>query len=1028
MNKLQNTLLLFATLMSLSVTAQSDVLRLVGGSLEEGQSAQFPIYLQDVSGSGIDTGDQNIGAVSIKLTVPAGLITAASFQKAGVLESHPIFLEFDQTDLSQNLLLWYVAFGVEVPFTLDPADPGDLIGYLNLTAAVNPPSSVLSFNPNADETFITDWSGGLSNTLANGKLTGDFQLINLVDPGGDPVPVINSFVANPAQISPGQTSELSWSVSGADTITIDQGVGNVSGSGTQNVSPASTTTYTLTANNSNGSSSAQVTITVSDPQAPVINSFTAVPSSIQAGSSSTLSWDVSGADSVSLSPGIGTVASSGSREVNPDATTIYTLSATNQAGTVQREVTVTVTQTGLPTINLFSANPTVIQQGDSSVLEWNVQDAEDISISSSLGQSYQGLQQAGTVTVSPTATSQYTLNAVNAAGSVQQSVTVTVETPQGAPTIVSFSYYPEEPDIGEEYELSWNVQAGDAVTTLLLETHDASWNLTSLAGSRTFIADETRSFTLTATNEFGSDQHTIEVRVRGVFEIVAFVVQPETVFKGQEATISWLVTEADSVLIKPDVGVVDASGQATVTVNETTTYELIAKREEEVKKATAEVQLYQLEEGEFTYFPLIRDSSTWKTDVGLVILSPVQIRFDAYRFDQEGALVEAFTNQKLAPYESRSYAFNEMKEPESWLKVWNKMDNVGSVGLFGWANIQTRQGDQLAAYPALRVTADSLLVPHLAKDTNFYTVGAAVSGINGGQTSFRSSSESYFIGNLAENQAATWDFRELMAGDLEQSNGWGTISGESAMEQRLAGLEFFGRTPQTGLSQIVGVTLDDQTAEELVFAHIAKDVNQFWTGCVVINPQEEDVTLDILVFNDEGEMLEGGPASEVLAAGAKKTVLVDRYHNGLAEGTSWAIFKASQPVFGYMLFGSYSPDDRFSGFQSVKAPSQTLCFPDTAMSTEEGGWTGLALVNNNSSENQVRLVLLNEKGEEKGEVILTLAPMKKFIGLVKTVFQGQTLEKGDKVMAFAASPIAGFELYGKNKETLGGILAFPWNF
>ncbi|PIE89061.1 MAG: hypothetical protein CR997_13105 [Acidobacteria bacterium] len=1008
--------------------AQSDVLRLVGGSLEEGQSAQFPIYLQDVSGSGIDTGDQNIGAVSIKLTVPAGLITAASFQKAGVLESHPIFLEFDQTDLSQNLLLWYIAFGVEVPFTLDPADPGELIGYLNLTAAVNPPSSVLSFNPNADETFITDWSGGLSNTLANGKLTGDFQLINLVDPGGNPVPVINSFVANPAQISPGQTSELSWSVSGADTITIDQGVGNVSGSGTQNVSPASTTTYTLTAINSNGSSSAQVTITVSDPQAPVINSFTAVPSRIQKGDSSTLSWDVSGADSVSLSPGVGTVASSGFREVNPDATTIYTLSATNQAGTVHSEVTVTVTQGNLPSIDLFSANPASIQKGESSVLQWNVQGADDISIVSSLGSSFQSLAQTGSVTVSPNATDQFTLTAANTAGSVQQSVTITVEVPQGVPSIVSFASNPEEPESGTVYELSWHVEEGDAETALTLETHDGSWNLTELIGSRTFLADESRSYTLTATNEFGSDQKTIHVLVQGLFDIVTFDVKPEILFKGQQATITWLVTNADNVLINPGIGSVEASGQTTVTVNETTVYELVANREGEVKKAVAEVQVYDFEEGEFTYFPLIKDDSEWETEVGLVNLSPVQVKFTVYRFDQEGTLAEYFTNQKLAPFESKTYTFNNMKEPESWLQVWNKMDNIGSVGLFGWANVKTKRGNQLAAYSAPRVTVDSLLVPHLAKDTNFYTVGAVVSGINGGQAAFHSSGISYPVGNLAEKQAATWDFRELMAGDLEQSNGWGTVSGESAMEQRITGLEFFGRTPQTGLSQIVGVTLDDQTAEELVFAHIAKDVNQFWTGCVVINPQEEDVTLDILVFNDEGEMLEGGPASEVLAAGAKKTVLVDRYHNGLAEGTSWAIFKASQPVFGYMLFGSYSPDDRFSGFQSVKAPSQTLCFPDTAMSTEEGGWTGLALVNNNSSENQVRLVLMNEKGEEKGEVILTLAPMKKFIGLVKTVFQGQTLEKGDKVMAFAASPIAGFELYGKNKETLGGILAFPWNF
>ena len=62
---------------------------------------------------------------------------------------------------------------------------------------------------------------------------------------------------------------------------------------------------------------------------PVIQSFTANPASIVAGESSTLSWNVTSATSVSIDQGIGTVGLSGSRTVNPSVNVTYTLTATN---------------------------------------------------------------------------------------------------------------------------------------------------------------------------------------------------------------------------------------------------------------------------------------------------------------------------------------------------------------------------------------------------------------------------------------------------------------------------------------------------------------------------------------------------------------------------------------------------------------------------------------------------------------------------------------------------------------------------
>ncbi|MCX6005212.1 MAG: hypothetical protein NT082_06025 [Chloroflexi bacterium] len=73
---------------------------------------------------------------------------------------------------------------------------------------------------------------------------------------------------------------------------------------------------------------------------PVIKSFnTSAPSVIQ-GSCSTLTWEVTGADSVIINPGSTSVAAVGSCRACPASDTTYILTATNAGGTVTRSVSV----------------------------------------------------------------------------------------------------------------------------------------------------------------------------------------------------------------------------------------------------------------------------------------------------------------------------------------------------------------------------------------------------------------------------------------------------------------------------------------------------------------------------------------------------------------------------------------------------------------------------------------------------------------------------------------------------------------
>jgi hypothetical protein len=162
--------------------------------------------------------------------------------------------------------------------------------------------------------------------------------------GTGTTPSITSFTANPTSINAGSSSSLSWATSGAATISISPaGFSSASASGSTNVSPTATTTYTLTATNASGSTTSTATVTVVAANTPKISSFTANPTSINSGSSSTLSWVTTGATSIAITPGTFTsTAASSSTSVSPTATTTYTLTATNASGSTTSMATVTV--------------------------------------------------------------------------------------------------------------------------------------------------------------------------------------------------------------------------------------------------------------------------------------------------------------------------------------------------------------------------------------------------------------------------------------------------------------------------------------------------------------------------------------------------------------------------------------------------------------------------------------------------------------------------------------------------------------
>jgi chitodextrinase len=183
-----------------------------------------------------------------------------------------------------------------------------------------------------------------SNNLT--ATTQDFTFTTLSLPL-PPAPIIVSFSALPPSITTGGSSVLSWTTANASSLSLDNGIGSVTGQTSKSVSPSQTITYTLTASNGTATATAQTIVSVGSiiptSTPPSITSFLAAPGTITAGGSGILSWVITGSPTptVSIDNGIGTVTGT-TKTVAPTQTTTYTLTATNSAGAATAQASLTV--------------------------------------------------------------------------------------------------------------------------------------------------------------------------------------------------------------------------------------------------------------------------------------------------------------------------------------------------------------------------------------------------------------------------------------------------------------------------------------------------------------------------------------------------------------------------------------------------------------------------------------------------------------------------------------------------------------
>jgi len=166
---------------------------------------------------------------------------------------------------------------------------------------------------------------------------------NIVPSGLNEDPVINRFSVTPSAIAPGSKALLSWDVSNASSVSLNQGIGLVEAKGSLEVSPISQTAYILTVTNQKGATFAKVTLSIQaqgEEKLPVVLEFATDPAVPKRGQSARLRWTTRGAtqvmiDNVPVQP-------NGDKMIRLDGPTTYMITVTNSFGSDIRYLSVQV--------------------------------------------------------------------------------------------------------------------------------------------------------------------------------------------------------------------------------------------------------------------------------------------------------------------------------------------------------------------------------------------------------------------------------------------------------------------------------------------------------------------------------------------------------------------------------------------------------------------------------------------------------------------------------------------------------------
>lgn len=226
-------------------------------------------------------------------------------------------------------------------------------------------------------------------------------------------PVISGFSSSSNIILKGTSVNLSWQIDGTiGKLTLNNGIGDITGKTSLQVSPTVSSVYILTAENSFGRVTEELKVSVLPK--PVIKSFSVSSPVIAFGSEVGLSWEVKDAESVTLviDQKKQSVQNKGTLLIKPEKDVNCVLYAKAFDGTTVITKSLSLKVFKRTSINSFLADHHYIIQSLPVNLTWDVENASTITLSSTLGKD-EDVTGKKAIQVLPLRSMTYTLSAKN---------------------------------------------------------------------------------------------------------------------------------------------------------------------------------------------------------------------------------------------------------------------------------------------------------------------------------------------------------------------------------------------------------------------------------------------------------------------------------------------------------------------------------------------------------------------------------------------------------------------------------------
>jgi len=426
------------------------------------------------------------------------------------------------------------------------------------------------------------------------------------------------------------------------------------------------------------------------------------------------------------------------------------------------------------------------------------------------------------------------------------------------------------------------------------------------------------------------------------------------------------------------------------------------------------------------YFPDVERNSVFDTSIGLVNPFSQELEVELLAYDKNGGLLEQ-TPVRLGGMGRFSSSVSDLFPNSAGNIGWVRVDANGQLS--GYTFTKSHDGKESYAMHGAEKLASDLYVPHIAQKTQqWYTVARVVNG------SSNQSSSAVVAGNESkaldvERRFSKDDFNMLdkFEGNLPQTE-WGVFS-EQGSKQSLAGAEIFGKVD--GNRQTAGLVLDDNGQDnpnftfirnDIYFTHIARSVEQFWTGLAFVNTEATQATFKMIAYGDGGAKI--GEKNFSLGPGDKIVDVAENILDGIGSpaNVDWVKIQADQGIVGYELFGTHD-NRRLAGLEGITGVKNKICFPH--LDTTGLSWHGISVVNVTDSPCELTLKLVSDAGVVIAETQKSLNANEKLVSLVTDLFGLATLPSHAGWVACEADQlIAGFELFGDLAgDTMAAVIA-----